>query len=498
MKWTAWILACAFLMLSSRGADARPKKAAPIGPALQRSIDDAIQRGCAYLRSVQEEDGGWSWSVPTRRATRSWVPRSCDQGLTCLVLLALARGGADHEDEAIRRGLAYLTAATKDDDKPSLRTFTYGAASLLWMVSEIKPPGFQELASISLYALLRGQTQYGQWHYALPPISIEGRYAKARATPKAPFGDISNTQFAVLGLAAAERLGMYRGQEPWTAVYQGLVQRAGRDGGFGYHFHDGAAEAFRKSNFTATTIGATMLYLKLRRDGVAHKKALAHRGIKRALRYMRKNSPYDKKSKGFRFLFDYGLGPRAGFYDMLALERLGTIAQLDVLGGCDWYRQCADYLLPLQEDAGSWPAGDKWHSGSAHKNRVQMTTFAILILSRASRTIPVTTGRLTPEQFRLQHEVPEPLYGELVNACLRARAKEYDPKRRAAWRDAFAVGGQRVLEALVRVIESGPDDVLMPASEVLVSVTAAGGVPETKDRSTLARFWKTWLQERKR
>ena len=75
-----------------------------------------------------------------------------------------------------------------------------------------------------------------------------------------------------------------------------------------------------------------------------------------------------------------GMGPAHHYYYLYGLERMGILAHVRFLGGTDWYREGAEFLLHEQGGPGNW--GD-----------VVDTCFALLFLKRSSFRVsnPVVT-----------------------------------------------------------------------------------------------------------
>ncbi len=90
-----------------------------------------------------------------------------------------------------------------------------------------------------------------------------------------------------------------------------------------------------------------------------------------------------------------GSHPSSWFlYYLYALERVGMLYDIRMIGGHDWYAEGATYLLGVQNGDGSWFKSNaqesEWEPGS---NPTYDTCFAILFLKRATRKfVDVATG----------------------------------------------------------------------------------------------------------
>ncbi len=489
------------MMLLAGTAPAAARGGSPASPPapLHGRVDAALRRARTYLEGEQGTNGAWRWSSKGRRNGANWPAAACDGGLTCLVLIALKECGAGLDAEAIKRALKHLHSGFGSGSKPDGATTylgtTYGASSYLWMLSELRPPGHQVQASRAAIAISKAQTSDGLWSYRVPTVLIQAGYAKsARAFTPGPHGDISNAQFAVLGLAAAEALGVYRGRTPWIRLRAALLKHANRDGGFGYSFDPKGISAFRASYFSGTAIGATMLLLALQRTGLSEEKALRERKVSRALRWLKKRAPYDRRTRKLDFRRSSDGVSQPGFYEMLALERLGTLSKLTELGGFRWYDACAEYLLALQQPDGGWPAGSHWHAGFAHKNRTEMTTFAVLILGRASHRISGSTSPVTPQHVRDSRTIPEPVFSRLILDSVRHLAREYDSVARETWRAAFIAAGSRSWLALAKLVGTASKPVGEASHALLVSITGARDAPTVAGREERQLYWERLIE----
>ncbi len=82
----------------------------------------------------------------------------------------------------------------------------------------------------------------------------------------------------------------------------------------------------------------------------------------------------------------------AGYHycHLYAVERVGSLARRHLIGGRDWYRLGANFLLAKQSFEGSWS-----DSTCMRPRSTLGTCFALLFLKRA--TLPVVTGAAQPK-----------------------------------------------------------------------------------------------------
>jgi hypothetical protein len=461
---------------------------------LQPAVDAAVAKAGAWLKTQAAEDGTFRWSVPLSRDWSCWDAASCDQGLTALAVLALGRAGVPRTDPAIARALTVLRSGLSSDVPPiggrDARTFTYAAGSLLWMLSEVRPAGFDTASAQAALALSHGTTPDGLWGYVLPRVRVHDGYADVLPDPPslAP-PDVSNAQFAVLGLLAADRLGVWLGDVAWARSRDGLRAMALKDGSFGYRHDADAPEFFKHGRRLTTAIAAANLFVALRRLGASRDEALADATVARALAWLDKHPFLDRATTKWSWRDVGDLSDRLPYYEMIAVERLGAFTSQERLGGAEWYRVGATTLLAMQRPDGSWPGGT---AEAAFMNAVQNTVLAILFLSRALDAVPVTSPDFNPGDLLGGKDAPEPLFGELVARGARAHAAALGDSR-LAWQRAFVSLGERGLGALIARHADGPPSFASAIHGLLGALT--GAKIDGLERESRSLAWTKWLFE---
>ena len=454
----------------------------------------AVARGSAFLGAHQRADGAFEWGNPERRRWAVEDVPAWDPTLTCLGTLALARGGAGLDQPVVRAALAYLRRVLAAPEPPAtardLRTTTYGASSLLWMASELRPPGFQRACAQAAFALANGGAAGGLWSYGLPWVVVDASETAVASRWPNPsrVGDVSNTQFAVIGLLAAERMGIYRATGPWARVRQAFTKIQLEGGGYGYTADPSQPDARRAAEPDG----------RARRRRVPPPRAAPHgaleggraRGPRVPARpRLAREAPLVRRRRRSRWIPAPSASgePDLPYYELLTLERLGVFLGEERFAGTAWYRAGTKLLLSLQGPDGGWPAG---LGALAEHNGAENTIFAMLFLTRAIDAFSVTTPPLLPEDLGAAAEVPNPLYGELVFKGVRARAAA-DEDGQLRWLHGFTGAGPRVLGELVTILREGPREVVDDADEVLAALT---GQPATKGtRLDRARRWEAWI-----
>lgn len=308
---------------------ARPAAAADVTGA---DVARAVEQGVEYLRTHRDQVAGWG-------AYRS--------GAVALRALAMVAAGVDPvRDPLLAEDIRSVLA-----DRPTL---TYTRALQAMLLTAVDPVAHRAQIRTLADALVAEQQPAGTWTYQ-------------RGMNRA--GDNSNTQFALLGLYAAQEAGAAVPNDPWERTVKYFSSTQNQDGGWGYV---GASASTR----SMTAAGVASLLIAQNRLAAARKcgdQPSADR-IRAALESVGKT-------------WDNGL--RAGFaeqwlyYYMYAVERVGILSGRKYLGGHDWYRDGAEYLVRRQSPDGSWSGG-----------QVVATDTALAILFLAKGHTPLLVNKL--------------------------------------------------------------------------------------------------------
>lgn len=438
---------------------------------LAADVGQAIDRGVAWLVKTQQADGSWDMAG---------LDLKHPGGPTSLALYALVNSKI-HPDRkelqdkaaiAIEKGFAYMK------DKCYLPGSTYGDSTLIMALeSRLKRAKVDPLkryghmnkgAGVNPKADLEWMTKLTE---ELISFKNKHTFGKIRAHPMLKYTkmvfygwgypvmhdkpgamqartDLSNTQYAALGLAAAHRAGVEIDKE----VFRGLVgmalatqemrgkqqqrleiirskiedKREGSESeieietiygygitksegieykktkkkdearGWGY-CKSGGETAQRSAYGSMTTAGLTMLLagqIALQEDE-AYKKNL---------------EPYVRESiyDGLAWLgmtFDPTLNPNKSakydnwtLYYLYGMERVGMMAGVENFGKHLWYRKGALRLVRTQNDDGSW--------GPSSLNFGVDTCFALLFLSRSTQAVGFTPDDPPPE-LKTKYEISE-------------------------------------------------------------------------------------------
>lgn len=306
--------------------------AAGQGPA-PGAVNVAIDRGVSHLLRSQHLDGTWDYGQEPRA------------GHTALIAYTLVKSGLSREHHAVQRVMAHLQGARSE--------LTYDTALLILALAahdrERHGRQIQELVD----QLLEWQKPTG-WGY--------------------PSGsDLSNTQYASLGLWAGARAGADIPDRAWYDLIAAAGQYRADRGGFGYSPGGGAATG----SMTAAGVGVLAIcrdMLALKPSGKDRRRYQKVQGwIDEGLEWLDRNwSVTQNPGRGRSHL---------GYY-LYGLERVGALAPTETIGDHDWYAEGASFLVQQQSPQGHW--------GSSLGGGHPQTCFALLFLRRA--TMPVSGG----------------------------------------------------------------------------------------------------------
>jgi len=344
--------AIAFVALAAVASAAqRDGGAAQTGPVAQADIDAALERGASFLKAA--------YAARLPKGKLDVLER---QGQIALSLYTLLQSGVARDDAVVRELLHVLskkrTEQTYDTACLALALYTHDRID--------HRPWLDELAA----QLIATQEREGDWSY---PGSLV---------------DLSNTQYAALGLWAASRAGVEIDHGVWTRMANAVLRYQTDDGGFGY---TAGGKAGATGSMTAAGVGTlaiceSRLRLANALDADLQKRVGAAR--KRGLDWLANRFSVETNpgSGGWHYYYLYGL------------ERVGAVSGAPFFGPHDWYAQGSRWLLEEQDEKGSWNKGTD----------LSETCFALLFLRRATSTEPRRRGPVSGERPKIEGE-PAPI-----------------------------------------------------------------------------------------
>ncbi len=392
-----------YLLGDDRGNDARrmsdiQEKMAPLQKEMQemarnRRTNDARYKDLSRkLQGLQQEMSQFQDNFMERAVH--------------LETYALIASGVSRDDKRITKRLDRIRKKIRDGENN-----TYDLAlSILALTEGLPVPdgryGGKENripeVETAIERLVEGQSSGGGWTYTCT--------RQQQKTASSHNGDLSNIQFAVLGLAAARQKGYRIPEETWERIKDGFEkwfipdasaqrqnQKPGgqkekekkgekkkksygkKPGGWGYTATDNDQMAPTGSMTCAGICSVILADAALKKKPVEEMDPMGPPEIEPALAYL---DEIDLP----RFFGDDGEAKASGhfFYHLYSIERTGSFCRLEKIGKHDWYAKGSRMLLDLQNENGCWSAGFEGPTVS--------TAFALLFLSRATLQTFVRKG----------------------------------------------------------------------------------------------------------
>lgn len=318
---------------------------------LQPKIDAAIDRGVAWILAQQQRDGSWG-SFPEYRG-----------GATALTAYTLVKCGLPVTHSAVRRATLFL--GTVDPQE------TYTLGCMLMFLHALGEPVHKK----RIQQLTERLVTWQKHGYGYPFEKADGKPTE-RWTPE----DLSNTQYAVLGLRAAAREGIPIKDEVWIKLaedilrFQAPAEVTGQVGtkkieAAGFRYRPGGG----KATGSMTAAGVAVLTACEEALGKRMPPDLAvrmPRAIELGLNWLAAHFVADKNPDNDGWIL----------YWLYGVERVGAYRKIERFGDHPWYLEGARFLVGKQGGSGDW-----W-DGHPEVD----TCFALLFLERASA--PKTGG----------------------------------------------------------------------------------------------------------
>jgi hypothetical protein len=265
------------------------------------------------------------------------------------------------------------------------------------------------------------QPQGGQLPPGFAPGGLPG------ITPPDIGGDLSNTQYALLGLRAAAELGIKFDQEAWFKALNCFLDRQEKSGakvkpfdvpaatgsmwegrpgrpapkstrsrprdefearGWGYVTQAARPQAY--GAMTCIGVASTVLckyYLRGHKQFKGEQSDRTDRAIEDGCAWIAANFDVKDNARWQDPMVPYkNAPPKIDGYYMYGVERAGVLAGVDLFGDRDWYAEGARVLIDRQQPDGSWSSEMFYEP----KPTIS-TSFAILFLKRATEPV-IPTG----------------------------------------------------------------------------------------------------------
>jgi len=286
-------------------------------PRIHRAIDLGVQ----YLLDRQSIDGSWP------------MHGGYTNGVSALAVYTLIKSGVSTQHESVLKGLEHLRQQRADK--------TYAIALELMAFHAGGDPQDDDRIEKLAGDLVDWQMGNGLWGYG----SNTGGW----------HGDLSNAQYAALGLRAAAANGVRIPDRTWRELAKGTLAcssgnlssapvTSGKQvtpAGFGYSISTG-------SSVTASMTAAGVGTLAICRD---HLIASANGSL---LRKLDRSILAGIGWLGANWTLGNGIPNNWNFYYVYGLERAGGLAETETFGEHEWYWEGASLLVNLQKDSGGW------------------------------------------------------------------------------------------------------------------------------------------------
>ncbi|MHB1424642.1 MAG: prenyltransferase/squalene oxidase repeat-containing protein [Gemmataceae bacterium] len=458
------LLCCAIGLTCSASVGAEVK---PLSKDEQDRIDKAIDRGVEFLKGAQTEKGGWKWGM--YRDGRF-------QAAQCaLPAYALLEAGVPANDAVIQKAAEYVRARAKTRD------FTYEVSLILLFLDRLGDAQDKKLIRTLAARLIAGQHHTGGWSYRTPILDEKGEQGLLKlleqvSTPMKNKGqtreqalqgveiplplrelpifrsaadliwseppasratiadsaarfsavgrtDNSNTQFAMLGLWAAQRHGV-----PVEPTFEIMTARFERS-----HVYPSGAWWY-----TLDEEGGTRSMVCVGLMGLAIGRGLqlgtpgSALGLKKDVHVLKGMAALSRRIPRPSGQMDR-IVPFIDLYFLWSVERVAMLYNLTTIGDKDWYRWGAESLVTNQSKGGWWTGMStqpEWTGKLNYDYKAALTTaFALLFLKRShpmkelTPILPLTGELLNQGIARLRPEDKFPVRATPTTAPSRSRGQ---------------------------------------------------------------------------
>ncbi|MCD6219050.1 hypothetical protein J7K43_01525, partial [Candidatus Calescamantes bacterium] len=299
-------------------------------------IEESIEKGKNWLLSQQLEDGTWG--------------EPCKFDVTALIVLALLHAGVDPSNPKLAKSIQFL--------KEHKWSYTYGASLFLNVALYLpKEASDWEKINEAVQWILDSQNRDGGFSY----------YPDYRS-------DNSNSQFALLGLLAAQQQGIEISKEviEKAEIWFLKNQDYDRSGGWGY---------YRDYYWAPSTYGS------MTAAGIMGLKIGGQTFV---------NQPLINGFEWLKTHFTVSENPcwlkQYHYYYLYSLERAcGVPPSQQYIGTHLWYREGVEYLVSQQYPDGHWESScEAWRGWDEVEDYIT-TAYALLFLTKALPVAPNLT-----------------------------------------------------------------------------------------------------------
>lgn len=313
------------------------------------AVRQSVAQGVSFLKDRRIRDGSW------KKYTQVG-------DVTALATLALINAGEDPASPLIQGSLDYIESQMDD---ANLTTYSAGLKIMVLAAADPEGKRYRRDVQRTVDWLVNEQLPSGGWSYGLGGGG--GR------------GDASNSQFAILGLHEASKMGIEIDQRIWEKAQEYWKACYVEGGGFGYKPNDGRA-------YPAMTCAGISSWIIIE-ENLANFRALVKGDRAACCELQDRMGPVEKSIEKLGRAFGTRSNNGVQYYYLYALERAGRLSGQRFFGRHDWYRAGAKTIVSKQNKiTGAW-------RGTALGEQVEViaTSMALLFLAKGKR--PVAIGK---------------------------------------------------------------------------------------------------------
>jgi hypothetical protein len=351
------------------------------GEVTAAKVRAAIEKGVIFLKSSQNQNGSW--------AEFTGYPG----GVTALCTLALLNAGVPVEDEQMRRALDYIRTLPPDT------TYVTSLQTMVLCMAEPK----KDLLLIRRNA---------NWLEDLQNKEGDRKGAWSYRTDMRGGGDPSNSQFALLALYEAERVGVHVSDRTWSLALQYWLRQQNEDGSWAYEPGPHVpGERGAPGRGSMTCAGIASVFITSGRLSAGDAEVTAD-GLQCCGQHT-DNPAVQAMENGLAWLgnnFSVQVNPGPGglsiwnLYYLYAVERVGRMTSHRFFTSrdfrrYDWYRMGAEWLIAKQDSLSGYWKGEGRAEGDPHVS----TSFALLFLAKGRRPILISKARFGPDDNWDEH-----------------------------------------------------------------------------------------------
>jgi hypothetical protein len=292
-------------------------------------------------------------------------------GQSAMIALGLLKAEVPHSDPAVETCVARVRARfTSSSYEPQLGygPGVYEAAAAAMALANLDAAANRsELALIASY-ILSQQRANGSWDYS-----------------HRENGDTSISQYAVLGLWEAENAGVDVSPSVWERAASWYLSTQHSSGAWVYHNDE--LQYTETLSMTAAGVGSLLIcqrqlerYREDRRETSPLLKTLStepRNDFKPSIPNQRIDQAVNKGMGWISANFspDKTIAGPSPYYMLYGIERIGALADRQLIGRLDWFERGRAYLRSTQKSDGSWQAG--------HGSEMN-TVWALLFLTKST------------------------------------------------------------------------------------------------------------------